>query len=61
MFREDITFCANSDCKDLTCKRNMKNIKTDIPHSFSIFQGCPKWREANAVWLTKQMEREEQC
>ena len=57
MSSEDICFCANSNCPDMKCDRNMKHIKLAIPHSFSIFQECYKWKEANAVWFTDQLNK----
>lgn len=59
MASEDITFCANSRCKDMKCDRNMKHIRLPIDHSFALFRDCPKWKEGNAAWLTKQLEKGE--
>lgn len=59
MWSEDITFCANQACEDMTCKRNSKHIKLQIPHAFSLFSQCPKWNDDGAKWLTKQMTNEE--
>lgn len=53
---EDITFCANFNCLDKTCKRNHKNIKLPIPHAFSCFEQCEKWDEDGAAWMKKKME-----
>ena len=56
---EDITFCANRDCADMKCHRNPKHICIlDIPHSFALFDKCPKWSHVGAAWLIKQMEGE---
>ena len=56
---EDITFCGNMDCADMSCHRNPKHIRMiDIPHSFALFDKCPKWNWVGAAWLVKQMEGE---
>ena len=56
---EDITFCGNMDCSDMKCHRNPKHIRVlDIPHSFGWFNECPKWNDAGALWLTKEMNKE---
>ena len=54
---EDITFCANNNCSDMNCYRNLKHIKLAIPHSFACFRDCSKWCEGNAKWLTSQIDR----
>ena len=59
MASEDITFCANKSCSDMKCYRNPKHIKLLIPHSFALFEQCPKWKDAGAKWLTKQMDKED--
>lgn len=56
MASEDITFCANKGCTDMKCDRNPKHIKLPIPHSFSLFTNCPKWKPGKASWLTRQLE-----
>lgn len=58
MASEDITFCANKNCRDMNCYRNPKHIKLLIDHSFSMFTNCPKWKDAGDKWLIKQMENE---
>lgn len=56
---EDITFCANRNCTDMKCHRNPKHIRIfNIPHSFALFDKCPKWSYVGAAWLIKQMEGE---
>lgn len=60
MASEDITFCANKGCPDMKCERNPQHIKLVwLPHSFSLFEECPKWKPGNAKWLTKQLEDKE--
>lgn len=59
MASEDITFCANQSCTDMKCERNPKHIRLLIPHSFALFNGCPKWNDSGAKWLTKQMKDKE--
>lgn len=59
MASEDITFCANENCEDMKCYRNPKHIKLPIPHSFALFEQCPKWKTKGAEWLTKQMNKED--
>lgn len=56
MASEDITFCANKGCPDMKCERNPKHIRLLIPHSFALFDKCPKWKPGNARWLTKQLQ-----
>jgi hypothetical protein len=56
MASEDITFCANKGCPDMKCERNPKHIRLLIPHSFALFEECPKWKPGNALWLRKQLE-----
>lgn len=57
---DDITFCANKECKDKSCYRNPKHIMhDDIPHSFAMFTECEKWDDKGAEWLTKQMDGKE--
>lgn len=59
-FNDDITFCANKNCKDESCYRNPKNIKyIDIPHSFALFTECEAWDDKGAEWLTKEIVKEE--
>ena len=55
MESEDITFCANKACPSMKCERNPKHIRLTIPHSFGLFEECPKWTPGNAWWLTKQL------
>lgn len=52
---EDITYCANLNCTDMSCPRNEKHIKLRIPHSFGLFDDCPKWNMSGAKWLTDQI------
>lgn len=59
MASEDITFCANKGCASMKCERNPKHIKLQIPHSFALFPNCPKWKDGNASWLTRQLERKD--
>lgn len=56
MASEDITFCANQNCSDMSCYRNPKHIKLRIPHSFALFSNCPKWNDNGAKWLTDQID-----
>lgn len=56
MASEDITFCANKGCPNMKCERNPKHIRLPISHSFALFRSCPKWKEGNAFWLTRQLE-----
>lgn len=58
MASEDITFCANKGCSDMKCYRNPKHIKLLIPHSFALFEQCPKWKDSGAKWLIQQMDKE---
>lgn len=48
---EDITFCANENCKYTKCERNPKHIKLPIPHSFAMFTQCEKFSFDGARWL----------
>ncbi len=54
---EDITYCGNTKCKVIKCRRNHKNIKRrDILHSFAMLEGselCPDIPEQ-----TKRREQE---
>lgn len=56
MASEDITFCANTGCKDMGCERNTKHIRLDIPHSFALFPDCKKWEVGNETWLTDERD-----
>lgn len=56
MASEDITFCANTGCKDMRCDRNQKHIRLDIPHSFALFPDCKKWETGNETWLADELE-----
>lgn len=59
-FGDDITFCANKNCKDKGCYRNSKHIMHDnIPHSFALFTECEKWDDKGAEWFMKQMDEKE--
>lgn len=58
MFSEDITFCANMQCKDAECYRNPMQIKLDIPHVYSLFPQCEKWSYDGAKWLSDQIKEE---
>lgn len=33
--QEDITYCANTECKNISCDRNPKNIRQPMLHSFT--------------------------
>lgn len=47
--QEDITYCVNTDCKNIDCDRNPQNIKQSIPHSFADLEGteyCKKGERA---------------
>lgn len=55
-FSEDITFCVNVGCTNLDCKRNTKNIKLNIPHSFSRFEQCENWNEDSVSKMMKKNE-----
>lgn len=37
--QEDITYCARSDCKNMTCDRNQKNIRQPMSHNFANLEG----------------------
>lgn len=37
--QEDITYCANIECENISCDRNLKNIRQPIPHSFAALEG----------------------
>lgn len=52
---EDISFCANNGCGDTECERNPKRIRSKYPHTYALFEDCPKWNPDNAKWLTDQM------
>lgn len=56
MAYEDITFCANTGCKDMRCELHPKHIRLDIPHSFALFPACKKWEAGNASWLTDERD-----
>ena len=57
---EDITFCANLNCADMSCYRNPKHIKLDIPHNFALFNKCEKWNKSGAQWLVEQIDSDEE-
>ena len=47
--QEDITYCANTKCENISCDRNPKNIRQPIPHSFAALEGteyCKKGERA---------------
>ena len=47
--QKDITYCVNTDCKNIDCDRNPQNIKQSIPHSFADLEGteyCKKGERA---------------
>lgn len=45
----DITFCSNTKCKNLECRRNMKNLRVSEEEvrfiSVSQFEVCEYWKE----------------
>lgn len=53
---EDITFCVNVNCTNIKCRRNPKNIKLNIPHSFSRFEQCENWDEDGVTRMKKKDE-----
>ncbi len=43
---EDITFCSKSDCKNIKCERNPKNIRQYwLDHSYAMFTECEYFSE----------------
>lgn len=46
--QEDITYCSNTECKNISCDRNLKNIRQPMLHSFAELEGteyCKKGEE----------------
>lgn len=37
--QEDITYCANTKCKNISCDRNPQNIRQPMLHSFAELEG----------------------
>ena len=53
---DDITFCYNSKCKNLKCKRNPKNIRTPYKdHSYAYFNEC-EFLDVPMTYYTQQKE-----
>lgn len=46
--QEDKTYCANTECTNISCGRNPKNIRRVMLHSFADLEGteyCSKEEE----------------
>ena len=37
--REDITYCSNKECSNISCERHPKNIRRVMLHSFADLEG----------------------
>ena len=58
---QDITFCANADCKNKKCFRHQSNIiNRNIPHSFADFthtDDCPMRAEMTDEQAIKELQK----
>ena len=56
MVDNNITFCANKNCKDMNCIRNCNGVKLDKYSNFAMFTECEKWDDAGAEYMIVHFE-----